>query len=211
MTHAAHNPWAASAPRCSVDGARHDAPADAQVLWIVRTTAHDAPDALGSLARILAGLGPGMATSPAVAPQPGVAVQALDGFGGGALVAADVLGSSGATEIRVWSTAPHPPADPGTTVPPPAARVVTDPRELAGSVADLLGARLVTDRLAATDPRPPARPEDGTLLRIPSPWGAAFTFTRPGEPFTAAEVDEARRLADLAGRLSRSRKQGGHR
>jgi hypothetical protein len=74
------------------------------------------------------------------------------------------------------------------------AQVVSDPSELPHAVAELLGAQLVTDRVALRGPLP----ADGTVLKIPSPWTGLFAFTRPGEPFTPAESARAHRLAQLA-------------
>lgn len=75
------------------------------------------------------------------------------------------------------------------------ARVVADPAELPQAVAELLGARVITDQAAITSSR---LPNDGTVLKIPSPWSGLFAFTRPGEPFTPAESARAHRLAQLA-------------
>lgn len=76
-----------------------------------------------------------------------------------------------------------------------AVQVIADPAELPHVVAELLGAQLVTDPRAVAGGR---LTNDGTVLKIPSPWSGLFVFIRPGEPFTPAESARAHRLAQVA-------------
>lgn len=76
-----------------------------------------------------------------------------------------------------------------------AVQVVADPAELPHAVAELLGARLVTDPRAIAGG---LLANDRTVLKIPSPWSGLFVFVRPGEPFTPAESARANRLAQVA-------------
>lgn len=101
---------------------------------------------------------------------------------------------AGGREVHVWPTTTLALVDGQTKALSLSARVVGDPSELPHAVAELLGAQLVTDRVALAGPLP----GDGTILKIPSPWTGLFAFTRPGEPFTPAESARAHRLAQLA-------------
>ena len=66
------------------------------------------------------------------------------------------------------------------------------------AVAEMLNAQVVTDHLRLSRSQSTAGPEDGTTLRIPSPWSGLFVFSRPDEPFTPAESARANRLAQIA-------------
>ena len=65
------------------------------------------------------------------------------------------------------------------------------PAQLPLAVAEMLEAQVVTDhlRLGPCDLYPGT--EEGTTLRIPSPWSGLFVFSRPDEPFTPAETARA--------------------
>ncbi|TDD27147.1 amino acid-binding protein [Kribbella turkmenica] len=102
--------------------------------------------------------------------------------------------AAGGRDVHVWPTTTLALVDGQTKALSLSARVVGDPGELPHAVAELLGARLVTDRASLAGPLP----GDGTVLKIPSPWTGLFAFTRPGEPFTPAESARAHRLAQLA-------------
>ncbi|MEV6271527.1 amino acid-binding protein [Kribbella sp. NPDC051936] len=102
--------------------------------------------------------------------------------------------SGGGRETHVWPTTALALVDGQTKALSLSARVVADPGELPHAVAELLGARLVTDRATLAG----QLPGDATVLKVPSPWTGLFVFSRPGEPFTPAESARAHRLAELA-------------
>ncbi|TCO33356.1 ACT domain-containing protein [Kribbella steppae] len=106
----------------------------------------------------------------------------------------EAIEAAGGRDAHVWPTTTLALVDGQTKALSLSARVVGDPSELPHAVAELLGAQLVTDRVALAGPLP----ADGTVLKIPSPWTGLFAFTRPGEPFTPAESARAHRLAQLA-------------
>jgi hypothetical protein len=112
----------------------------------------------------------------------------------------DAVEAAGVREAHIWPTTALALVDGQTEALNLSARVVADPAELPHAVAELLGARLVTDQLAIAKG---LLPSDGTMLKIPSPWSGLFVFTRPGEPFTPAESARAHRLAQVA-EISRS-------
>jgi hypothetical protein len=62
----------------------------------------------------------------------------------------------------------------------------------------MLNARVVTDHLRLTHRCSDREVDDGTTLRIPSPWTGLFVFSRTNEPFTPAESARANRLAQIA-------------
>jgi hypothetical protein len=102
--------------------------------------------------------------------------------------------AAGGRDAHAWPTTTLALVDGQTKALSLSARVVGDPGELPHAVAELLGARLVTDHVTLAAPLP----ADGTVLKIPSPWTGLFAFTRAGEPFTPAESARAHRLAELA-------------
>jgi len=61
----------------------------------------------------------------------------------------------------------------------------------------MLDAQVVTD-VRLTQGRSCPGTDDGTTLRIPSPWTGLFVFSRPDEPFTPAESARANRLSQIA-------------
>jgi hypothetical protein len=114
------------------------------------------------------------------------------------LTADELLGAieaAGGRDAHLWPTTALALVDGQTEALNLAARVVADPSELPHAVSELLGARLVTDRLAVSNGR---LPKDGSVLKIPSPWNGLIVFTRPGEGFTPAESARAHRLAQIA-------------
>ena len=106
----------------------------------------------------------------------------------------EAIEAAGGRDVHVWPTTTLALVDGQTKALNLSAQVVGDPSELPHAVAELLGAQLVTDRVALAGPLP----ADGTVLKIPSPWTGLFAFVRPGEPFTPAESARAHRLAQLA-------------
>ncbi|WP_432950399.1 amino acid-binding protein [Kribbella sp. CA-253562] len=119
------------------------------------------------------------------------------------LAAGDLLGAveaAGGRDAQLWPTTALALVDGQTEALHLAARVVADPSELPHAISELLGARVVTDRLAISHGLLPA---DGSVLKVPSPWSGLIVFTRAGEAFTPAESARAHRLAQIA-ELSRA-------
>ncbi|WP_232828064.1 amino acid-binding protein [Kribbella monticola] len=166
-------------------------------LWRIRVTLDDRAGELERLTRRLADLDAnilGLHVHPIDAGvRDELVVSTPEVVGAEELLAG--IESAGGRDVHVWPTTALALVDGQTEALNLAARVVADPAELSHAVAELLGARLVTDQLAV------ARgllPQDGTMLKIPSPWSGLFVFTRPGEPFTPAESARAHRLAQVA-------------
>ena len=103
----------------------------------------------------------------------------------------------GGVDVRVWPTTALALVDGQTKALTLAARVAVNPEELPLAVAEMLDAQVVTD-LGQTQGRSYRGAENGTTLRIPSPWTGLFVFSRPDEPFTPAESARANRLAQIA-------------
>jgi hypothetical protein len=104
----------------------------------------------------------------------------------------------GGVDVHVWQTTVLALVDGQTKALTLAARVAVNPKELPLAVAEMLNAQVVTDHLRLTHPRSYRGTDDGTTLRIPSPWTGLFVFSRPDEPFTPAESARASRLAQIA-------------
>ncbi|ONI70120.1 amino acid-binding protein [Kribbella sp. ALI-6-A] len=108
--------------------------------------------------------------------------------------------AAGGRDVQLWPTTALALVDGQTEALNLAARVVADPSELPHAISELLGARVVTDRLAISHG---LFPSDGSVLKVPSPWSGLIVFTRAGEAFTPAESARAHRLAQIA-ELSRT-------
>jgi hypothetical protein len=175
----------------------HDNLAQAPSLWRIRVTLDDRAGELERLTHRLAELGAnilGLHVHPMDAGvRDELVVSTPDTIDADELLAA--IDSAGGRDVHVWPTTALALVDGQTEALNLAARVVADPAELSHAVSELLGARLVTDQLAITTG---LLPDDGTMLKIPSPWSGLFVFTRPGEPFTPAESARAHRLAQVA-------------
>src|SRR5664280_737922 len=104
----------------------------------------------------------------------------------------------GGLDVHVWQTTVLALVDGQTKALTLAARVAVNPQELPLAVAEMLNARVVTDHLRLTHRRSDREVDDGTTLRIPSPWTGLFVFSRTNEPFTPAESARANRLAQIA-------------
>ena len=165
-------------------------------LWRIRVTLDDRAGALERLTHQLADLDANILGLHVHPLDNGVrdelVVSTPDPIDAGLLLAA--IETAGGRDVHVWPTTTLALVDGQTKALSLSARVVSDPGELPHAVAELLGARLVTDH-ATLSARLPA---DGTVLKIPSPWTGLFAFTRPNEPFTPAESARAHRLAELA-------------
>jgi hypothetical protein len=171
-------------------------------LWRVRTLVDDEPGAHGKLACGLAGTKAdilGLQLHPVAG---GVLAELLVAAPEYAtqtdlLASAEAGGGRNATATTALAL-----ADGQTKALSLALQVAGNPDELQLAVADLLGAELVPD-----PPGAGTRPNDGTLLKIPSPRLVPLFFARPQAPFTPAESARAHRLAELAelAELSRGR------
>jgi hypothetical protein len=106
----------------------------------------------------------------------------------------EAVTAAGGRDAQLWPTTALALVDGQTKALSLAAQVVDDPGELSHTVAELLGAQLVTDPKVLAG----RLPTDGTCLKIPSPWSGLYVFVRPGEPFTPAESARAHRLAQVA-------------
>jgi hypothetical protein len=172
--------------------ARRDAQS-APALWRIRAAVDDEAGALERLTHGLARLGANILGLHVHPLEHGILDEFVVATGDRVrpddLVAA--VESGGGRDVQVWPTTALALVDGQTNALSLSARLVADPSELPHAVAELLGARLVTDRLAAGDSSP-------HLLKIPSPWSGLFAFTRAGEPFTPAESARAHRLAQVA-------------
>ncbi len=165
-------------------------------LWRIRVTLADRTGALEQLTHQLAGVDANILGLHVHPVDDGVrdelVVSTADTVGPQMLL--EAIEAAGGRDAHVWPTTTLALVDGQTKALSLSAQVVSDPSELPHAVAELLGAQLVTDRVALGG----TLPTDGTVLKIPSPWTGLFAFTRPGEPFTPAESARAHRLAQLA-------------
>ncbi len=178
---------------------RHHARAGLQhapSLWRIRVTLEDRAGELEHLAHGLTELDAnilGLHIHPVVdGVRDELVVATPDSVGPEDLLA--VVSASGGSDAQVWPTTALALVDGQTKALSLSAQVAADPAELSHAVAELLGARLVTDPKAIEG----RLPTDGTCLKIPSPWAGLYVFVRPGEPFTPAESARAHRLAQVA-------------
>lgn len=167
-------------------------------LWRVRTVLADEPGALERLTRGLARLDANI-LGMHVHPVAGGVLDELVLSAPGDLTDDDLLAtleSSGGRGSRLWPTTSVALTDGQTRALTLAARVAGNPAELPQAIAELLRAELVVDAPGTSVGL--ARPQETTLLKIPTTWHAPLLFSRPGEPFTPAESGRAHRLAELA-------------
>ena len=168
---------------------------DSATLWRLRGLVKDEPGAQGKLTRGLAG-GKADILGLQLHPVTGGVLAELLVAAPEYATQADLLAAAeagGGRDARAWPTTALALADGQTKALSLALRVAGNPDELQLAVADLLGAELVPDP-------PPAGtcPNDGKLLKIPSPRLGPLFFARPQAPFTPAESARAHRLAELA-------------
>jgi hypothetical protein len=172
---------------------------EAESLWRIRVTLDDEPDSLEAITHELAAV---RATILDLQVHP-----LVDGARDEIVVGAaehlreeDLLRAiqrGGGVDDRVWPTTALALVDGQTKALTLAARVAVNPEELPLAVEEMLDAQVVTD-LGLTQGRSYRGAENGTTLRIPSPWTGLFVFSRPDEPFTPAESARANRLAQIA-------------
>ncbi|WP_326493973.1 ACT domain-containing protein [Arthrobacter sp. MMS18-M83] len=170
---------------------------EAPALWRARTYLDDQPGALERVTGALAHRGVNILSIHVHLLQDGVLdeliLSAPDGLTERRLLAA--LQSGGGRESRVWPTTALALADGQTRALSLAAHLVANTDELPLTVAEHLGATVLTD--APQRPGQPTAEIPGTVLKIPSSRGPLFFF-RAAEPFTPAESARAHRLAELA-------------
>lgn len=171
---------------------------EAESLWRIRVTLDDAP---GSLEAITHEMAAQRATILDLQVHPlvdgardEIVVGAAEHLREEDLIRAIQRG--GGVDVHVWQTTVLALVDGQTKALTLAARVAVNPEELPLAVAEMLNARVVTDHL--TRGCSDREVDDGTTLRIPSPWSGLFIFCRPDEPFTPAESARANRLAQIA-------------
>jgi hypothetical protein len=173
---------------------------EADSLWRIRVTLDDEPGSLEAIAHEMAAL---RATILDLQVHP-----LVDGARDEIVVGAaehlreeDLLRAiqrGGGLDVHVWQTTVLALVDGQTKALTLAARVAVNPEELPLAVAEMLNAQVVTDHLRLTHRCSAREVDDGTTLRIPSPWNALFVFSRTNEPFTPAESARANRLAQIA-------------
>lgn len=169
---------------------------DSPALWRVRVAIPHGPGSLKRITRGFARLNANILTvhvhrSPLGALDD-LVVAAPDSVTDADLI--DVLYASGGREVRVTPTTPILVTDAQTQALNLAARVVSDPSELASVVADFLSADIVDSPHA----QPRSYRRDPTVLKLPNVRHGPLMFSRPGQPFTPAESGRAHRLAELA-------------
>jgi hypothetical protein len=173
---------------------RYDA---APALWRARTVVDDRP---GSLERITHALSCLDVNILSIQVHP-VVGGALDEFvlstpaGITEQDLLDALEAGSGRRPRVWTTTALALADGQTRALGLAAKVAADPDALPHAAASLLSAVVLDDDATRSLP---VLPKDGTVLKIPTVWGAPLLLSRPDEPFTPAESARAHRLAELA-------------
>jgi hypothetical protein len=173
---------------------------EAESLWRIRVTLDDEPGSLEAITHEMAALG---ATILDLQVHP-----LVDGARDEIVVGAaehlreqDLIGairSGGGVDVHVCQTTVLALVDGQTKALTLAARVAVNPEGLPLAVAEMLNAQVVTDHLRLTHGCSDRGVDDGTTLRIPSPWTGLFVFSRTNEPFTPAESARANRLAQIA-------------
>jgi hypothetical protein len=171
----------------------------AESLWRIRATLDDRPGSLEAITPQLAAL---RATilNRRVHRLAGGAMDEIVVEAGEHVREEDLLGAierGGGVDVDLWQTTELALVDGQTKALRLAARVALTPEELPMAVAELLDAQVVTDpdliqRCVAL------ASDDRCTLRVPSPSTGLFVFSRPDEPFTAAESCRANRLAQIA-------------
>jgi hypothetical protein len=171
----------------------------AESLWRVRATLDDQPGSLAAITPELAAvratildrqvhpLGDGAADEIVVGAAAHVREEDL----------LDAIERAGGVDVDLWPTTALALIDGQTKALTLAARVVVTPEELPLAVAEMLGAQVVTDPQIIQGCSGLGA-DDGSTLRVPSPWSGLFVFSRPDEPFTPAESCRANRLAQIA-------------
>jgi predicted amino acid-binding ACT domain protein len=163
-------------------------------MWQVRVTLHDRPGSLAALSGKLAALKvnilaiqvhptkDGVADELLVAAPPDVTVKEI----------AAAVDAGGGVEIVVAAADTHDLVDPPTRALGLAIRAAVDPRVLPDALAELLHATAVNAGGSV---------DDDSMVQIDGHPGAPVTLSRPGLPFTPAELSRAETLVELCTRL----------
>jgi hypothetical protein len=171
----------------------------AESLWRIRVTLDDRPGSLEPITHELAALEATILDLQVHSLADGVRDEIVVGTGEqvGEEDLLRAIRRGGGADVNVWPTTALALVDGQTKALSLAARVAVTPEELPLAVAEMLGAQFVLDLHQVQD-RSYQGADDGTTLRIPSPWTGLFVFSRPDEPFTLAESARANRLAQIA-------------
>jgi hypothetical protein len=172
----------------------------AESLWRLRVTLSDEPGSLEAVTHELARLNASILSLHVHPLEHGARDEFVIGAAGAVRQQELVRAAerAGGVDVHVWDTTALALVDGQTKALTLAAAVGQRPEELPSAVAEMLGAQLLTDREWLTHEHYRRDAENGTILRIPSPWNALFIFARPDEPFTPAERARANRLAQIA-------------
>jgi hypothetical protein len=174
---------------------------DHPTLWRIRVTLDDQPGSLEAIAHELAALRVTVLDLQVHVLAEGARDELV--VGAAAYLREEdlfhAIQRGGGADIHVWTTTTQALVDGQTKALTLAARVAVAPDELPLAVAEMLDAQVVTNHLRLGPGDLYQGTEEGTTLRIPSPWSGLFVFSRPDEPFTPAESARANRLALIAG------------
>jgi predicted amino acid-binding ACT domain protein len=173
-------------------------PGEDRRMWQVRATLRDRPGSLAALSGKLAALKVNILAIQAHPTNDGVTDELLVAAPPGVTVGeiAAAMDAGGGVGIIVAAADSHDLVDPPTRALGLAVRAAGDARLLPEVLAELLRATAVGEA-ARTDPSEP----DGVTVRIRDHSGTYVTLSRPGLPFTPAELSRAEALIDLCARL----------
>jgi predicted amino acid-binding ACT domain protein len=173
-------------------------PGEDREMWQLRTTLRDRPGSLAALSGKLAALNVNILAIQVHPTKNGVADELLVAAPQGVTVReiAAAIDAGGGADIVVAAADTHDLVDPPTRALALAVRAATDSRSLPHALAELLRATTVGE------PAPVgASDADGTKVQIRDHTGTLVTLSRPGLPFTPAELSRAQALIDLCARL----------
>jgi predicted amino acid-binding ACT domain protein len=167
-------------------------------MWQVRTTLRDRPGSLAALSGKLAALKVNILAIQVHPTKNGAADELLVAAPQGVTVKeiAAAVDAGGGADIVITAADAHDLVDPPTRALGLAVRAATDTRLLPDALAELLRATAVGESA-----RTHASEADGVTVQIRAHTGTPVTLTRPGLPFTPAELARAEALIDLCARL----------
>jgi predicted amino acid-binding ACT domain protein len=202
-----HRWWGARSRRSAARNQPHlastlrdllEMPGEDRRMWQIRTTLRDRPGSLAALSGKLAALNVNILAIQVHPTKNGVADELLVAAPQGVTVKemAAAVDAGGGVDIVVAAADTHDLVDPPTRALDLAVRAASDARLLPDALAELLRATAV---------REPARTNasnvDGETMQLRDHTGAPVILSRPGLPFTAAELARAEALIDLCARL----------
>jgi predicted amino acid-binding ACT domain protein len=169
-------------------------PGEDRRMWQIRTTLRDRPGSLAVLSGKLAALAVNILAIQVHPTKNGVADELLVAAPQGVTIKeiAAAVDAGGGADIVVAPADTHDLVDPPTRALGLAVRAALDPRSLPDALAELLRATAVTESASDSD--------DVTVLAHDHT-GAPVILSRPGLPFTPAEISRAEALVDLCTRL----------